>query len=219
MQDFNKLRNLMVEKQLNQRGIKDPAVLRAMGEVPRHEFVPGQMAKYAYEDTPLPIGEGQTISQPYIVAVMTELMELSDEEQVLEIGTGSGYAAAVLSRIAHLVFTIERHQSLVDKAGERFRRLGYDNIRIFLGDGTLGLPEYAPYHAIVVTAGAPDVPEPLKEQLAVGGRLLVPAGPTQNSQQLTHVRRLSENEYSQKHITPVRFVPLVGKAGWTESRQ
>lgn len=204
----------MIEKQLKQRGIKDPAVLKAMRAVPRYEFVPEQVAAHAYEDSPLPIGEGQTISQPYIVAFMTELLELSGNERVLEIGTGSGYAAAILSRIVREVFTVERHRRLVKEADERFRRLGYNNIRIFHGDGTLGLPDYAPYHAVVVTAGAPDVPEPLKEQLTVGGRLLVPTGITPNSQQLTRVRRLSEYEYSQKDITPVRFVPLVGKAGW-----
>jgi len=214
MQDFKNLRELMLDNQLKLRGIKDPSVLQAMGEVPRQEFVPEHMAKYAYEDSPLPIGEGQTISQPYIVAFMTELLELSFKERVLEIGTGSGYGAAVLSRIAHEVFTIERYEDLADAARQRFRRLGYNNIRIFHGDGSLGLEKHSSYHAIVVTAGAPSVPESLKEQLAVGGRLVIPVGSTKQSQQLIRVRRLSKHEYSQTTITPVRFVPLIGKDGW-----
>jgi protein-L-isoaspartate(D-aspartate) O-methyltransferase len=217
MPDFEKLRDRMVERQLKPRGIQNAAVLRAMRAVPRHEFVPARMKAYAYEDSPLPIGEEQTISQPYIVALMTELLEPSEGDRVLEIGTGSGYAAAVLSLIVRAVYTIERHRSLVQRATERFRRLGYDNIHIFEGDGTLGLAEQGPYDGILVTAGAPEVPGALEAQLAVDGRLLVPTGSSRRSQQLVRVRRLSRSDYRREMLSHVRFVPLVGKAGWDGS--
>jgi protein-L-isoaspartate(D-aspartate) O-methyltransferase len=193
--------------------VQNPAVLNAMREVPREEFVGEAMVEFAYEDSPLPIGEGQTISQPYIVAVMTEMLEPSKNDRILEIGTGSGYAAAILGRIVAEVFTVERHRKLADTAEERFRRLGCDNIHVQHGDGTLGWPEHAPYNAILVTAGAPGVPQPLKEQLAVGGRLVIPTG-SSRTQQLTRIRRTTENDFEQETMIRVRFVPLVGAEGW-----
>jgi protein-L-isoaspartate(D-aspartate) O-methyltransferase len=214
MPDFEKLRDRMVDRQLKPRGIQNAAVLQAMRAVPRHEFVPEEMKAYAYEDSPLPIGEEQTISQPYIVALMTQLLEPAEGDRVLEIGTGSGYAAAVLGLVVRTVYTIERHRSLMQAAAERFSALGYDNIHVFQGDGTLGLNEHAPYDAILVTAGAPEVPGTLKAQLAVGGRLLVPTGRSRRSQQLVRVRRLSRSDYRREALSQVRFVPLVGKAGW-----
>jgi protein-L-isoaspartate(D-aspartate) O-methyltransferase len=176
MENLERVRSSMIENHLKARGVRDPAVLRAMNVVPREAFVPKTMAEFAYEDSPLPIGEGQTISQPYIVAVMTEMLELDQDGRVLEIGTGSGYAAAIMSRVVREVHTVERHAALADSAEQAFRRLGYDNIQVHRGDGSLGLPAHAPYEAIAVTAGAPDVPETLKEQLAVGGRMVIPIG-------------------------------------------
>lgn len=196
------------------RGIHDPAVLSAMREVPRELFVNEGMLELAYEDNPLPINEGQTISQPYIVAYMTEALELNGMERVLEIGTGSGYAAAVLSRIAGTVYTVERLQGLAQSARRRLKALGYDNIIVHEGDGTLGWPEDAPYDAIVVTAGAPDVPKPLLEQLAVGGRLVIPVGTSSDLQVLLRLRRVGEYDYHREELCGVRFVPLIGAAGW-----
>ncbi|MGC9335230.1 MAG: protein-L-isoaspartate(D-aspartate) O-methyltransferase [Anaerolineae bacterium] len=211
---MRELRKEMVDRQLAARGIRDPDVLRAMGEVPREAFVPKHLRHLAYTDSPLPIGEEQTISQPYIVALMTEAMELSKGDRVLEIGTGSGYAAAVLSRIAAEVYTVERHGSLVREAKRKFRELGYDNIDVLHGDGTLGWEEHAPYDAIVVTAGGPQVPEPLLEQLAVGGCLVMPVGPSHYSQELVRIRRTGETDYHRENLGAVRFVPLVGSEGW-----
>jgi protein-L-isoaspartate(D-aspartate) O-methyltransferase len=213
MQDLEKLRDKMIEKHLKARGIKNPAVLDAMREVPREAFVPESMAESAYEDSPLPIGQGQTISQPYIVAAMTELLEPSKDDRILEIGTGSGYAAAILSRVAAQVFTVERYESLAAAARQRLHDLGYVNIHVLHGDGTLGWPEHAPYDAVVVTAGAPDVPKPLKEQLGIGGRLVIPTG-SSLSQTLIRIRRTSENEYERENLFSVRFVPLIGSEGW-----
>jgi protein-L-isoaspartate(D-aspartate) O-methyltransferase len=204
----------MVENQLIARGIQHPAVLRAMAEVPREEFVPGHWVEHAYADSPLPIGKEQTISQPYIVALMTEALEPSPGDRVLEIGTGSGYAAAILSRIVEKVYTIERHGSLADTARKRYESLGYDNIHVLHSDGTLGWPEHAPYNGIVVTAGGPAVPDPLLAQLAVGGRLLIPVGSTPTVQELVRVRRIAEDEYRRENLGAVRFVPLVGERGW-----
>jgi protein-L-isoaspartate(D-aspartate) O-methyltransferase len=216
MKSLEKLREIMIERHLKGRGVKDPAVLNAMREVPREAFLPEDMAEFAYEDSPLPIGRGQTISQPYIVAVMTELLEPSKDDRILEIGTGSGYAAAILSRIARDVYTIERYADLANTAKEHFRELGYDNIHVLCGDGTLGWPEHAPYDAIVVTAGAPAVPDPLKEQLAVGGRLVIPTG-SSYAQQLMRIRRTAPDNYEQENLIGVRFVPLVGAKGWKGS--
>jgi protein-L-isoaspartate(D-aspartate) O-methyltransferase len=214
MRDLAKLREYMIKHHLEARGIDNPDLLKAMREVPREMFVPEALMEFAYEDSPLPIGEEQTISQPYIVAAMTNLLGLSANDRVLEIGAGSGYAAAILSRIVKKVYTIERHGSLIEAARERFSRLGYDNIELIQGDGTLGLPEQGPFDAIVVTAGAPDIPEPLKQQLAVGGRLVIPVGSDVRSQQLLRVRRTSQTDFTQEALAAVRFVPLIGQAGW-----
>lgn len=207
-------RDIMFREDLIGRGIKDTAVLRAMHEVPREAFIAPELAAHAYADHPLPIEEEQTISQPYIVAYMTEALALTPGDRVLEIGTGSGYAAAVLSRIAAMVYTVERLGRLADKARKRLTALGYSNIVVHEGDGTLGWPEHAPYDAIVVTAGAPKLPEPLLEQLAPGGRLVIPIGPTSSLQMLIRVRRQGENDYHSEELCPVRFVPLIGAAGW-----
>ena len=207
-------RDIMFREDLIGRGIKDAAVLRAMREVPREAFIAPELAAHAYADHPLPIEEEQTISQPYIVAYMTEALELTPGDRVLEIGTGSGYAAAVLSRIAATVYTVERLGRLADNARERLTELGYRNIVVHEGDGTLGWPEHAPYDAIVVTAGAPKLPEPLLEQLSLGGRLVIPIGPTSYLQMLIRVRRRGENDYHSEELCPVRFVPLIGVAGW-----
>ncbi len=212
-------RKRMYEKHLVRRGISDPAVLDAMKSVRREEFVPPNMVDFAYEDSPLPIGEGQTISQPYIVALMVQALQLKPEDTVLDIGTGSGYAAAVLSRIARKVYTVERHKSLVKSAEAIFGKMGYDNIEVLHGDGTMGWPEYAPYNAIVVAAGGPEVPQPLVDQLVDGGRLVIPVGKTQSLQELVQVHRESEDKIVQNKLTEVRFVPLVGQAGWVENKE
>lgn len=208
-------RDRMVQQHLVRRGIRDQRVLEAMATVPREAFVGVDMAEFAYEDSPLPIEEGQTISQPYIVALMTEALELKPTDRALEIGTGSGYAAAVLSRVAKEVYTVERHASLAHLAARRVTDLGYDNVHILNGDGTLGWPEYAPYDAIVVAAGGPEVPRPLLEQLAIGGRLVIPTGQTPREQELIRVRRVSQREYRRERLGAVRFVPLVGREGFT----
>ena len=205
---------IMIREDLLGRGIKDEAVLRAMRAVPREAFIAPELAAHAYDDRPLPIAEEQTISQPYIVAYMTEALELTPTDRVLEIGTGSGYAAAVLSRIVTTVYSVERLAGLAMSARQRLAELGYNNIVVHEGDGTLGWPEHAPYDAIVVTAGAPKLPEPLLEQLAIGGRLVIPTGPTSFLQMLIRVRRLGENDYRSEELCPVRFVPLIGAAGW-----
>ncbi len=212
-------REIMINDHLLARGIRDQAVLKAMREVPREAFVAAGMEELAYEDHPLPIGEGQTISQPYMVAYMAESLELSPADRVLEIGTGSGYAAAVLSRIVDTVRTVERIAVLVENARKRLEMLGYTNVHVLEGDGTLGWPEHAPYDAIVVTAGAPDLPRPLLMQLSVGGRLVIPVGATPYLQMLVRVRRVGEGEYRSEDLFPVRFVPLIGAAGWRESHE
>ena len=208
----------MVNEQLAGRGIQDEAVLQAMAEVPRHYFVHPRFTNLAYEDTPLPILEGQTISQPYMVARMAELLELKATDEVLEIGTGSGYAAAVMSRIVAEVYTIERHKQLVLQAAETLAALGYNNVMVRQGDGTLGWPEHAPYDAIVAAAGGPEIPEPLLAQLAVNGRLVMPIGPHPRVQQLKRVWRLPNNQYRHEELGGVRFVPLVGEGGWDSER-
>ncbi|MCL7944847.1 protein-L-isoaspartate(D-aspartate) O-methyltransferase [Marinobacter sp. ATCH36] len=199
---------------LARRGIRDKRVLKAMAAVPREAFVGQALVDSAYQDSPLPIEEGQTISQPYIVALMTEAMRLGPDNTVLEIGTGSGYGAAVLASIVQQVYTIERHQVLADHASKRLAKLGYDNIAVRCGDGTLGWPEHAPFDAIVVTAGGPGVPESLISQLTIGGRLVIPAGADQHQQQLLRITRLSENKTETEDLGGVRFVPLIGKEGW-----
>jgi len=205
----------MVARHLQARGIADPLVLKAMGEVPREAFVPGPLQEFAYEDSPLPIEAGQTISQPYIVARMVELAEIEQGDNVLEVGAGSGYAASVMSRIAGQVHAIERHEELARLASERVARLGYHNAEIICADGTKGLPEHAPYDAIIVSAGGPKVPEPLKRQLAIGGRLVIPVG-TGTSQTLIRVRRMGHDDFEEEDFGAVAFVPLIGEAGWVE---
>jgi protein-L-isoaspartate(D-aspartate) O-methyltransferase len=207
-------RRLMVEHQVERRGIRDRRVLAAMRRVPREAFVPPELSDQAYADGPLPIGEGQTISQPYIVALMVDALGLSGGERVLEIGAGSGYAAAVLAEIAAEVTTVERHARLAEEAAARLARLGYGNVQVRIGDGSRGWPEGAPYDGIVVAAGAPEVPEALKEQLAVGGRLVIPVGRGRTLQELVRIRRLSETGYQREELGGVRFVPLVGEEGW-----
>ena len=216
MNKFKNLREQMIEHQLIARGLRDQTVLNAVGAVQREEFIPSDLVEFAYSDSPLPIAASQTISQPYIVALMTAALELKPDERVLEVGTGSGYAAAVLSKIAKEVYTIERHKILADTARKRLEELGYENIQVLYGDGTLGWPEHAPFDAIVVTAGGPDVPETLKRQMAIGGRLVIPVGAFLHVQQLLRIRRISEDEYKEEDLGGVRFVPLIGVAGWED---
>lgn len=216
MSTFEKQRRRMVDRQLASRGITNRAVLSAMGEVPRERFVPEKLHDYAYEDGPLPIGSGQTISQPFIVAAMVEALDLEPADRVLEIGAGSGYAAAVMSRIVDRVVAIERHEELAASAGERLGNLGYDNVRIVHGDGTRGCPEEAPFDAIVVAAAGPRIPESLRRQLAVGGRMVIPVGPSRWEQRLVRVTRTAEDSFDEEEMEPVRFVPLVGEEGWQE---
>ena len=212
--DFAARRMRMVEHHIAHRGVRSALVLRAMGVVPRESFLPEELWEFAYEDTPLPIAQEQTISQPYIVAMMTEALELKGGEKVLEIGTGSGYAAGVLSQIAKDVYTIERIGQLAEKSAAALARLGYSNVHVLHGDGTLGWTEHAPYDAIVVAAGGPAVPESLKTQLKIGGRLVIPVGADRGVQELVRVIRVSEREYTTEDLADVRFVPLVGAEGW-----
>src|SRR5205809_1266665 len=201
-------REQMVKEQIEGRGIKDRLTLAALREVPRHEFVPEASAGEAYGDFPLPIGHGQTISQPYIVAFMTEALGLRGGERVLEIGTGSGYQSAVLAKIAGTVYTIEIVPELAEEARERLARLGYRNVRVRAGDGYLGWPEAAPFDAIIVTAAAPRIPQPLKDQLRDGGRLILPVG--DEYQELIVVTRRGAS-FEERRVLPVRFVPMTGK--------
>jgi protein-L-isoaspartate(D-aspartate) O-methyltransferase len=214
--DLSRFRERMVKTQLVSRGIEDPAVLKAMGQVPREAFVPPDLFDVAYDDSALPIGKKQTISQPYMVALMLEALELKQEDRVMEIGTGSGYAAAVLSRIVEQVFTIERYEKLAETAQARFRQLEYDNIRVHTGDGTLGWSEHAPYDGVVVTAGGPEIPEPLLDQLKVGGYLVIPIGGWKSAQKLVRVHRKAQDEFQKENLGSVRFVPLVGEEGWPQ---
>ncbi len=206
----------MVDVHLARRGITDPKILDAFRSVPREAFVPEELAEFAYEDTPLSIGKGQTISQPYIVAVTVQALRLRGGERVLEVGAGSGYAAAILARIAKRVYTVERVASLADSAAERLARLGFANVEVTCGDGTLGWPEHAPYDAIAVAAGGPRVPQALLSQLAIGGCLVIPIGSDDSSQVLMRVTRESATEYREEPLGNVRFVPLIGEEGWGE---
>ena len=214
MTDYSRLRERMVQRQIAGRGVRSEKVLDAMRKVPRERFLPNGQAAWAYDDAPLPIGDGQTISQPYIVAYMTEALLLEGGEKVLEIGTGSGYAAAVLAEIAADVYTIERIDGLAIMARVVLDKLGYQNVHVRQGDGTLGWPEHAPFDAIVVTAGGPDVPDPLKRQLKIGGRLVMPIGKTTWFQELVRVTRITEADFDTEYLVPVRFVPLIGEEGW-----
>lgn len=216
---YLQLRLNMVKTQIEARGIKDPKVLKAMREVPREEFVPIEYRKFAYEDTPLPIGEGQTISQPYIVALMTEALELKGDERVLEIGTGSGYQAAVLAEIVKEVYTIEILEPLYRRATETLKRLGYKNIYTKLGDGYLGWEEKAPFDAIIVTCSVDHVPKPLERQLRVGGRLIMPLGPEYSYQNLVLFTKLPDGSLVQKTLIPVAFVPMLGPKREPEQKE
>ncbi|GLI36580.1 protein-L-isoaspartate(D-aspartate) O-methyltransferase [Geobacter hydrogenophilus] len=211
--NFDIARKRMVETQIVSRGVKDRRLIEAMLKVPRHVFVEEAMAAQAYSDTPLPIGEKQTISQPYMVALMTELLELSGREKVLEIGTGSGYQAAILATLADRVYTVERIRPLALKARRALDLLGLLNVNIKISDGTIGWEEEAPFDAIIVTAGAPDVPDKLVEQLAIGGRLVIPVG-NQFEQILVRITKQEDGSLDRENVTGCRFVKLVGKYGW-----
>lgn len=204
----------MIEKQLRRRGVNNAALLTAMMAVPRHEFVPDELRSHAYDDAPLPIGGGQTISQPYIVAAMTAVLELRPSDRVLEIGTGCGYQAAVLSLLAKEVFTIERRPELASGASVKLVGLGCLNVHVHCGDGTLGLAELAPFDAILVAAAAPAVPKPLLAQLAEGGRMILPVGDAEN-QELRLVQKQGTT-FLTSTVEGCRFVPLVGHYGWQE---
>ena len=210
--DFQELRNIMVKTQLIPRGIKDKRVIDAMKKVPRHLFLDESLRQRAYDDMAIAIGEGQTISQPYMVAVMTELLELKGVEKVLEIGTGSGYQAAVLAELAKEIYTIERIPALSGQAEARFHELGYKNIHVKVGDGTSGWPEKSPFDRIIVTAGTPKLPEPLMEQLSDEGIIIAPVG-DRFSQQIIKIVK-SEGTLSESFHTPCVFVPLIGAHGW-----
>jgi len=214
MIDFSRRRQQMVDRQIEARGVRSHKVLAAMRRVPRERFLSENEREFAYQDSPLPIEAKQTISQPYIVALMTEGLALEGGEKVLEIGTGSGYAAAVLAEIAADVYTIERIEELATQAASTLAELNYRNVEVINADGTLGLPEHAPFDAIIVTASGPGVPETLKNQLKIGGRMVIPIGSYQGVQELVRVTRLSRSDYKQEDLADVRFVPLVGAEGW-----
>ena len=204
----------MIERQIAARGVEDPRVLDAMRRVPRHLFVPRESRTYAYEDHPVQIGHGQTISQPYIVALMTEMLRIKPTERVLEIGTGSAYQAAILAELAAEVITVERNEDLAERARNCLLELGYANVTVIVGDGTLGHPARAPYDAIVVTAAGPSVPPSLKKQLALGGRLVCPVGSREIQTLVTVVR--TEDGFDEDMGISCVFVPLVGEEGWSE---
>ncbi|MGD2127644.1 MAG: protein-L-isoaspartate(D-aspartate) O-methyltransferase [Desulfobacteraceae bacterium] len=212
--DYRIARERMVRDQLMPRGITDPRVLKAMGKIPRHLFVEEALAGEAYNDHPLPIGHQQTISQPYIVALMTQALELAGEEKTLEIGTGSGYQTAILAELSKKVYTIERIRPLMEKARGLLGELGYSNVLFSAFDGTIGWKEYEPYEAIMVTAGAPRVPEPLCEQLAEGGRMVIPIGDKFSQELIKIVRR--RDQYKRKNLGGCRFVDLIGIHGWKD---
>lgn len=207
----------MVDRQIAWRGVGDEHVLRAMRSVPREAFVPESLRIFAYDDAPLPIGDGQTISQPYVVALMIEAAALRPGERALEIGTGSGYAAAVMAEIAGQVFTIERLDGLAHAARQRLAELGYANVEVHTGDGTLGLPEAAPFDVIIAAAAGPEVPEAWKEQLATGGRIVMPVG-GYDHQELVRLTRRDDGKFDKERFGDVRFVPLVGAQGWRDPR-
>jgi protein-L-isoaspartate(D-aspartate) O-methyltransferase len=212
---FAEQREQMVVQQIEHRHIIDERVLAAMRKVPRHKFIPKDRQRFAYDDRPVEIGERQTISQPYIVALMTQMLHLQGHERVLEVGTGSGYQAAILGELAAEVFTVERHQPLAQSAATLLAKLGYKNVHVHCGDGSKGWPEYAPYHAILVTASAPKVPQPLLEQMATGGCLILPVGGF-GSQYLQRWEHTPQG-YQHDDLVPVSFVPLIGRHGFDEN--
>jgi len=212
--DYRLARERMVKTQLIPRGIADENVLQAMGKIQRHLFVEEALVGEAYNDHPLPIGNKQTISQPYIVALMTEALELTGKEKVLEIGTGSGYQTAILAELSDMVYTVERIEPLLEKSKTLLKSLGYTNVYFKAYDGTLGWDDFAPYDAIMVTAGAPKVPEPLLKQLADGGRMIIPIG-NKYSQDLIKVTRVNDR-FAEKNLGGCRFVDLIGEHGWKD---
>ena len=218
MGDFAAERESMVRQQIEGRGIRTPRLLDSFRAVPREEFVPEAVRSFAYEDGPLPIEAGQTISQPYIVALMIDSAEVAPGDKVLEIGAGSGYAAAVMSRIAAQVIAVERHTELAALARARMERLGYDNVRIVEGDGTGGLPAEAPFEAILCAASGSHVPDALRLQLAAGGILVMPVGEPDSVQRLVRVVRRGGDAFEQEDLGPVRFVPLIGAHGWADPK-
>mgnify|MGYP006281238407 CR=1 FL=1 len=211
--DFAKQRDRMVREQIEKRGVKDPDVLAAMQAVERHRFVPGRWRHRAYTDSPLPIGEGQTISQPYIVALMTEALDLETDEKVLEVGTGSGYQAAVLAQICDHVYSIEINEKLGKRAKDLLSESGYGNVHVKIGDGYKGWPEHSPFDGIIVTCAPADIPKPLKEQLAEGGRLVIPVGGGSFQKLVVLTKR--DGDWDKRTIAPVRFVPMLKKDGTT----
>ncbi|MFN3253808.1 protein-L-isoaspartate(D-aspartate) O-methyltransferase [Roseibium album] len=214
MDRFAENRENMVLRQLEGRGIRDGRILAAMRKVPRHRFVSQRLQDHAYRDMPLAIGHYQTISQPHVVALMCELLQLSETDTALEIGTGSGYAAAVLSQLCEKVVTVERIPELANKARSTLVEAEVPNVEIHCGDGSLGFPDQAPYDAILVSAGAPTTPDSLMQQLKPGGRLVIPVGTTQSRQDLLRIRRTSETSFETENLGGVAFVPLIGEMGW-----
>jgi protein-L-isoaspartate(D-aspartate) O-methyltransferase len=210
---YERARQDMVARQIEARGVTHEGVLRAMREVPRHEFVPSEYVDLAYDDRPLPIGHQQTISQPYVVGLMTELIAPEPGDRVLEVGTGSGYQAAVASEVVAEVYSIELIPELATSASARLQRLGYDNVHVRAGDGYLGWPEHAPFDGILVTAGADHVPEPLIDQLAVGGRMVIPVGDSPGEQVLRVLEKRPDGTIASRDVVPVRFVPLLREPG------
>jgi len=213
--DFKSLQEEMVSQQIMRRGVVTPQVIEVFRKVPRHLFVPEEVRSYAYNDHPLPIGEGQTISQPYMVALMTDLLDLSGEEKILEIGTGSGYQAAILAELGKEVYTVERHRLLAERAEKVLKELGYNNVKVLVGDGTKGWKEFSPYQRIIVTASAPNVPEPLFEQLDEMGKLVIPIG-ERWSQDLTLIEK-RKGKMVGKSICGCVFVPLIGEYGYNDT--
>lgn len=218
MSNFAELKRQMIEYQMVARGLRDKAVLNALSAVPREKFVPSELAEFAYHDAPLPLAAQQTISQPYVAALMISALQLQPDDRVLEVGTGSGYGAAIIAEIAAQVYSVERHKVLADSARQRLLALGYENIQILFGDGTLGWPIQAPFDAIAIAASAPEIPQALLQQLAIGGRLVIPVGNEMHRQSLLRIRRISEDEYQQEDLGGVHFVPLIGASGWEEQR-
>ncbi|MEA3018117.1 MAG: hypothetical protein QOI38_2839 [Sphingomonadales bacterium] len=214
MPGFAEQRERMIERQIAGRGIRDERILAAFRAVPREAFVGEEVRASAYEDSPLPIEAEQTISQPYIVAVMIEAAEIGPQDRVLEVGAGSGYAAALIAQLAERVFAVERHEELAKLAGERMERLGYANLSICQGDGTAGLPAEAPFDAIVISASGSHVPDILLQQLEIGGRLVMPVGAPQEVQKLVKVTRTGDEAFEQQELGAVRFVPLIGAHAW-----